>query len=110
MKKERSGLAFTTLEIVAAEQKQGHQVCVREPGSGSILYGSDFEPDVGLIHSQLNIASYGNGKPRFLWCHGEPLSSVGNGVSMKAICDLAPLCDAFICMRQEEHAYWNTLK
>ena len=111
MKKERSGLAFTTLEIVAAEEKQGHTVCVREPSTGNALYGNLIDnPDVELIHSQLNIESYGNNKPRFLWCHGEPLSSVGNGVSMKAICDLAPLCDAFICMRKEEQAYWNILK
>lgn len=112
MKAERSGLAFTTLELVAEEERQGHQVCVREP-SGNVLYGQPFandEYDVDLIHSQLPISSYGNRKPRFLFCHGEPLSSVGNGVSMKAILDLAPLCDAFICMRKEEYDYWSLIK
>jgi glycosyltransferase involved in cell wall biosynthesis len=110
MKKETSGLAFTTLEIVAAEERQGHKVCIREP-SGNVLYGQAFDdPDVELIHSQLPIQSYHNGKPRFLWTHGEPISSVGNGVSMKAIIDLAPMCDAFICMRKEEQAYWSPIK
>lgn len=110
MKRERSGLAFTTLEIVAEEERQGHQVCVREP-SGNVLYGQpQGDYDVDVIHSQFPIQSYGNRKPRFLYCHGEPLSSVGNGVSMKAILDLAPLCDAFICMRKEELEYWATIK
>lgn len=112
MKREASGLAFTTLEIVAEEERQGHQVCIREP-SGNVLYGQPFsgdEYDVDLIHSQFPIQQYANRRPRFLFCHGEPLSSVANGVSMKAILDLAPLCDAFICMRKEEHAYWNLIK
>src|SRR6476660_98176 len=42
--------------------------------------------------------------------HGEPLSSVGNGVSMKAIVDLAPLCEAFIAMRKEEWSAWSAIK
>lgn len=110
MRKETSGLAFTTLEIVAEFQRQGHQVCVREP-SGNVLYGQPFtEWDIDSIHSQFPIGEYANRRPRFLWCHGEPISSVANGVSMKAIIDLAPLCDAFICMRQEEFAYWSAIK
>lgn len=110
MKRETSGLAFSTLELVAAEEQQGHKVCVREP-SGNVLYGSDDgEWDIELIHSQLPIQSYANSKPKIMWMHGEPLSSVGNGVSMKAIIDLAPKCDAFICMRKEEHTYWNAIK
>lgn len=110
MRRERSGLAFTTLELVAAEEKLGHTVCIREP-HGDVLYGSDRgEWDVELIHSQLPIDSYHNGKPRFVWTHGEPISSVGNGVSMKALIDLAPLCDAFICMRREELSTWSTIK
>ena len=110
MRKEVSGLAFTTLEIVAEEERQGHQACIREP-SGNVLYGQAFDDyDVDVIHSQLPIQSYGNKKPRILWCHGEPLSSVGNGVSMKAILDLASMCDAFICMRKEELEYWAAIK
>lgn len=112
MRREQSGLAFTTLEIVAEEERQGHQVCVREP-SGNVLYGQPFpndEYDVDLIHSQFPMSQYAAKRPTFLFCHGEPLSSVGNGVSMKAVVDLAPLCDAFICMRKEEHAYWSMIK
>lgn len=116
MRKEKSGLAFTTLELVQAEEKQGHGVCVREPSDkegmpGSVLYGNpDLEWDVELVHSQMPITSYHNGKPKFLWMHGEPLSSVGNGISMKAIVDMAPKVDAFIAMRKEEQAVWSSIK
>lgn len=110
VKREVSGLYFSTLEIAAEEERQGHKICLREP-QGTVLYGQPFDdPDVELIHSQLPVQSYHNGKPRIMWCHGEPISSVGNGVSMKAVVDLAPMCDAFICMRQEEFAYWNAIK
>ncbi len=110
MKREKSGLAFTTLELAAAEQSQGHEVCIREP-SGDVLYGTPMDDaDVELIHSQLPIQSYHNGKPKIMWMHGEAISSVGNGVSMKAIVDLAPLCEAFVCMRREELAYWSPIK
>lgn len=110
MKREASGLAYTTLELAEEEERQGHTVCIREP-SGNIIHGRDDGGwDVELIHSQLPIQSYHNGKPRFMWMHGEPLSSVGNGISMKAITDLAPLCDAFVCMREEEYSYWSTIK
>lgn len=115
MRREKSGLAFSTLEIVQAAERQGHGVCLREPtdadgAAGPILYGTDAPPDVETIHSQLPITSYHNRVPKFLWTHGEPLSSVGNGVSMKAIVDMASKCDAFISMRQEEWAIWNSIK
>ncbi len=116
MKREKSGLAFTTLEIVQAEEKQGHGVLLREPTDhegmpGAVLYGdAALTPDVECVHSQMPLSSYFNGTPKFLWMHGEPLSSVGNGVSMKAIVDMAPKVDAFIAMRQEEWSVWNTIK
>lgn len=113
MKREVSGLAFTTLEICKEEERQGHTVCIRDPGSGNVLYGTPFagnEYDCDLIHSQFPIAQYGSTRPKFLWCHGEPLSSVGNGVSMRVVMDLLPLVDAMICMRAEELAYWSMLK
>ena len=47
--------------------------------------------DIHTIHSQINIRTYHDGKPKIMWMHGEPLSSVGNGISMKAIVDLAPI-------------------
>lgn len=116
MRKEKSGLAFTTLELVQAEEQQGHGVCLREPTDkegfpGPVLYGdSELKADVECIHSQMPLTSYHNGIPKFLWCHGEPLSSVSNGVSMKAMVDMASRVDAFICMRQEEWPIWNSLK
>jgi glycosyltransferase involved in cell wall biosynthesis len=116
MKAEKSGLAFTTLELVGAEQKQGHEVCLREPTNdkgypGRVLFGdAALKPDVECIHSQMPITAYHDNIPKFLWTHGEPLSSVGNGVSMKALLDMAPKCDAFISMREEEAAVWRLIK
>ena len=116
MRKEKSGLAFTTLELVQAEEQLGHDVFLREPTDadglpGQLLYGQEnLDCDVECVHSQMPFTSYFSGKPKFLWMHGEPLSSVGNGVSMKAIVDMAPKVDALICMRQEELSIWNTIK
>lgn len=116
MKKEKSGLAFTTLELVQAEQKQGHIAFLREPTDSQGLPGKHLYGDLGLdcdvecVHSQMPLTSYFNSRPKFLWLHGEPLSSVGNGVSMKAIVDMAPKVDAFIAMRREEFSVWNSIK
>lgn len=116
MRREKSGLAFTTLEIVQAEEKLGHGVLLREPTNdeglpGTVLYGDkDLACDVECIHSQMPLTSYFTPTPKFLWMHGEPLSSVGNGVSMKAIVDMAPKVDAFIAMRKEEMAIWSSIK
>ncbi len=116
MRKEKSGLAFTTLELVQAEEKLGHEVFLREPTDkdglpGELLYGSDdLSCDVECVHSQMPISSYFTPRPKFLWMHGEPLSSVGNGVSMKAIVDMAPKVDAFVAMRTEEVAIWQSIK
>jgi hypothetical protein len=110
MKKERSGLAFSTLELVKYEERQGHTVCIRQPQDEAPIYGRDDQIDVHCIHSQLGMKAYHDGKPKFMWMHGEPLSSVGNGVSMKAIVDLASTCDAFLCMREDEHVIWNSIK
>ena len=109
MKKEVSGLAFSTLEIAKYEERLGHQVCIREP-NGKILHGEQFTPDLHLIHSQIDPATYQDGIPKIMWMHGEPLSSVGNGISMKAIVDLASICDAFICMRKDELPIWSMIK
>jgi len=110
MKKEDSGLARTTLEIVKYEERAGHKTCVRQPSDGMAIYGTPTEPDIHSIHSQIQVQTYYDRKPKLMWMHGEPLSSVGNGVSMKSICDLAPLTDAFICMRPEELAVWTAIK
>ncbi len=115
MRREKSGLAFTTLELVQAEEQQGHGVCLREPTDadgmpGAILYGQAGTSDVECIHSQMPFTSYHNNVPKFLWMHGEPLSSVGNGISMKAIVDMASKVEAFIAMRPEEWSIWNSIK
>lgn len=116
MRREKSGLAFTTLELVQAEQKRGHKVFLREPTDkeglpGALLYGDEsLACDIEGVHSQMPLTSYFTPTPKFLWLHGEPLSSVGNGVSMKAIVDMAPKVDAFIAMRKEEYSIWNSIK
>lgn len=111
MKKEMSGLAYSTLELAKFEERQGHQVGVREPSDQRALYGRvNGDCDVHAVHSQLNMDAYTDRKPKLMWMHGEPLSSVGNGVSMRAIVDLAPKMDAFICMRREEYQVWSSIK
>lgn len=116
MRTERSGLAFTTLELVQAEEKRGHTVFLREPTDaeglpGKLLYGDEsLECDVECVHSQMPLTSYFSKRPKALFMHGEPLSSVGNGVSMKAIVDMAPKVDFFIAMRQEEARIWSSIK
>lgn len=110
MKREDSGLVRSTLELAVYEEKQGHSPVIREP-SGPVIYGSNgTETDVHSIHSQVNPEAYFDNRPKFMWMHGEALSSVGNGVSMRAIVDLAPICEAFICMRKEEWSTWNSIK
>lgn len=110
MKKENSGLARSTLEIAKYEERQGHGVCIKQPSEDMPMWGIDKDMEIHSIHSQLHPKAYHDSKPKVMWMHGEPLSSVGNGISMKAIVDLAPLCDAFICMRKEEYTIWNTIK
>lgn len=101
---------MTTLELVKYEERLGHRVEVRQPGEDTVLYGGVTDPDLHLIHSQLGMKAYHDGKPKVMWMHGEPISSVGNGISMKAICDLAPSMDAFIAMRKEELPIWSSIK
>lgn len=110
MKKEVSGLARSTLEIAKYEEKQGHSVCIKQPTEDMPLWGVDKDMQLHSIHSQIHPKAYHDGRPKIMWMHGEPLSSVGNGISMKAIVDLAPVCDCFICMRKEEYPIWNTIK
>ncbi len=110
VRKENSGLFRTTLELAEAEERQGHEVTLVQPTEEKIFYGNGHEPDIELVHSQMSVNSYYNGKPKGMWMHGEPLSSVGNKVSMKAIVDMSPKMDFFICMRKEEHIIWNSIK
>lgn len=113
MRLENSGLMQTTLEIVEEEQRQGHGVRMQEPtpkANGALLETFEGLPDIHCIHSQLAMSTYHDGRPKLMIMHGEPLGSVGNGISMRAIVDLAPSCDAFICMREEEWAFWNVIR
>ena len=110
MRKERSGLAFTTLELAKYEERLGHEVCIKEP-QGTIIHGRQPDVvDIHTIHSQIDPATYHDNRPKILFCHGEALSSVGNNVSMRAIVDLASICDAFIAMRTEEWSHWRSIK
>ena len=111
MRKENSGLARCTLELAKYEEKLGHQVVIKQPQNDMPMYGVEGEgADIELVHSQLPAEHYYNNKPKAMWQHGEPLSSVGNGVSMKAICDLANRVDFFMCMRKREWPIWNSIK
>lgn len=112
MRRENSGLVHSTLELVEEEQRQGHGVRVVEPSNGVTAMFETFEgkPDVHCIHSQLSPHTYHDKVPKLMWMHGEPLGSVGNGVSMRAIVNLAPSCEAFICMRKEEWSVWDAIK
>ena len=113
-KKENSGLFRTTLELAKYYEKAGHSVCINQPGEDAILYGTcksdNSDIDLHTVHSQLAQSAYYDNKPKLMWQHGEPQSSVGNGVSMKAICDLAPKIDALICMRTDEYSIWSSIK
>ena len=109
LRRENSGLARTCLEHAKYEERLGHNIAIREP-QGRLLWGKDHQPDVYTIHSQCAITAYHDGKPKFLVTHGEPLSSVGNGISMKAIVEMAGIMDAFIAMRKGELPIWNLIR
>lgn len=111
MRRENSGLMQTTLELAEEEQRQGHGIRMQEPSVlAPLMETFEGKPDVHCIHSQLAPATYHDGVPKLMWMHGEPLGSVGNGISMRAIVDLAPTCEAFICMRKEEWPVWNAIR
>jgi glycosyltransferase involved in cell wall biosynthesis len=111
MRRENSGLVHTTLELAEEEQRQGHGIRMLEPsGESPLMETFTGSPDVHCIHSQLHQSTYHDGIPKIMWMHGEPLGSVGNGVSMRAIVDLASSCEAFICMRKEEWPVWNAIR
>lgn len=110
-RRENSGLMHTTLELAEEEQRQGHGIRMQEPsGKTPLLETFEGSPDIHCIHSQLSQLSYHDDIPKLMWMHGEPLGSVGNGISMRAIVDLASSCEAFICMRKEELPVWNAIR
>ena len=111
MKDENSGLARTTLELVKYEELQGHAPVIRQPESEKPLYGIDGgDADVDLIHSQIGGSSFHDKtRPKIMWMHGEPLSSVAltndelqaadcviivtdhSDIDYKHVCSLVPL-------------------
>jgi glycosyltransferase involved in cell wall biosynthesis len=119
VKKEVSGLYRTAIEICKAELEMGHEVLIQEP-QGQVIWGKlSGPPDVHVISSQYDMRAYHSTRhewgievntPVFLLQHGEPISSVGNGISMRSVVDLSMLCDALICMRKEEQPIWNSIK
>lgn len=111
VKREDSGLFYTTHELMVYEEKLGHVIAAREPSTKELIYGSlNGDADVELVHSQIHPDNFSNKIPKFLFTHGEPLSSVGNRVSMRAMVDMASKMEAFICMRKEEWPIWSSLK
>jgi glycosyltransferase involved in cell wall biosynthesis len=109
MNQEDSGLGRTTMELAKYEVLAGHQAIIRNT-SGGLIYGRGKEYDITCAHHQLDSTQYHDGKPKFLWCHGEPLSSVANGISMRAVVEMAPMCSAFIAMRKDEVPIWKAIK
>lgn len=110
MNQENSGLTKTTLELAKYEELSGHAATIRQPTGGGLLYGRGKEYDITCVHHQMDPNQYHDGKPKFLWMHGEPLSSVANGISMRALVEMAPMCSAFIAMRKDEIPIWKALK
>jgi glycosyltransferase involved in cell wall biosynthesis len=111
MRRENSGLVRSTIELAKYEERAGHGVTMRAPHNNELMYGDEaMKPDVHAVHSQLWPGAYFDRAPKFMWMHGEPLSSVSNGVSMKAIVELSTQCEAFFCMRREEWPIWNAIR
>ena len=110
MNREDSGLGRTTLELAKYEELAGHKATIREPTAGGLIYGRGTEYDIGCVHHQMDPHKYHDGKPKFLWCHGECLSSDANGISMRAIVEMAPMCSGFIAMRKDEIPIWKAIK
>jgi len=108
MSKENSGLATSTMELVKYELLAGHEAFVRDT-SGGLIHGQGSQYDITVAHHQLRADQYFDGKPKFLINHGEPLSSFGNGISMKATVEMATKCSAFICMRKDEVPLWKMI-
>lgn len=110
-KRENSGLFRTTFELAIEEEKAGHSVSLRTPKEKETLYGfKDDEFDIHCIHSQIPVGLYKDGKPKFLFLHGEPDYGMLYKVSTSAIMDLVPICDAFIAFNEAEAKLWNSFK
>lgn len=111
VKKENSGLFRTTFELAKYEEKAGHAVSMRVPMDQTVIYGfKEAEFDIHCIHSQIHPSFYKDGKPKFLFMHGEPDYGMLHKISTSAIMDLVPLVDAFIAFNEAEANIWNSFK
>lgn len=111
IRKEKSGLFRTAIELMKYEERAGHSVSGRTPAENQTFYGfTDDEFDIHCIHSQINTFYYKDKKPKILFLHGEPEYGMLNKVSIRAILDFAPMVDAFISFHEKESIIWNSFK
>lgn len=111
VKKEKSGLFRTTIELAKYEQKAGHIPSLRIPNTNETFYGpKDDDFDIHCIHSQIHPHYWKDNKPKLLFLHGEPDYGMLLKVSTQAILDLVPLADAFITFNPQEAKIWNSFK
>lgn len=111
LKKEKSGLFNTTLELVKYEERLGHKVSLRTPKDNKTFYGfADDDFDLICIHSQIFPYYYKDKRPKILFLHGEPDYGMMVKISTQAILDLVPICDAFIAFNPDEAKIWSSFK
>jgi glycosyltransferase involved in cell wall biosynthesis len=111
VKKEDSGLFRTAFELAKYEERAGHHTSFRTPKENQTYYGfTDDNFDVHCIHSQINPYYYKDGKPKFLFLHGEPDYGMMHKISTNAIMDLIPMCDCLIAFNTYEARIWNSFK
>ena len=111
LKKEKSGLFQTTVELAKYEEKLGHIVALREPAKNETFYGfRDDDFDIHCIHSQINPHYYKDGKPKILFLHGEPDYGMMNKISIQAILDMVSVIDCMVSFHPDEARMWNSFK
>jgi len=109
LKKENSGLFYTTVELAKYEERLGHSVALRTPKENQTFYGfTDDDCDIHCVHSQINPYYYKDQKPKLLFLHGEPDYGMLHKISTQAIMDLMPRMDAFIAFNPDEARIWSS--
>ena len=111
LKKEKSGLFKTTIELCKYEERLGHSVSLRTPADNRTFYGfADDNFDIIAIHSQINPIYYKHKCPKVLFLHGECDYGMLVKVSTASIMDLVPIVDAFIAFNPDEARIWSSFK
>jgi len=111
LKRENSGLFRTAVELAKYEERLGHLVALRQPAKNETFYGfRDDDFDIHCIHSQINPHYYKDNKPKILFLHGEPDYGMLTKIATKAIMDLIPVVDCFICFNKAETRIWNSFR